>query len=119
MLTCLLFKYRVERYNNVVKYDYQKPGYRKGNNAKPLVQDQGIGRLSRQRERTTPWKSINHDHTIVFMDKSTFYVNIANYVKLHISEKSNEQTTRDSLKWVCITISNAKGSFTGTYHKIK
>jgi hypothetical protein len=43
-------------------------------------------------------KSIDDGHTIVFTDKSTSYVNIADYVELHISEKSNEQTTRETLK---------------------
>ena len=42
--------------------------------------------------------SINDDHTIVFTDKSTSYVNIADYVELHISEKSDEQTTKETLK---------------------
>jgi hypothetical protein len=63
--------------------------------------------------------SIDDEHTIVFTDKSTSYVNIADYVELHISEKSDEQTTKETLKWVHITISNAKRNFVGTYHKIK
>lgn len=63
--------------------------------------------------------AIDDEHTIVFTDKSTSYVNIADYVELHISEKSNEQTTKETLKWVHITISNAKRNFVGTYHKIK
>ena len=63
--------------------------------------------------------SIDDDHTIVFTDRSTSYVNIADYVELHISEKSDEQTTKETLKWVHITISNAKRNFVGTYHKIK
>ena len=63
--------------------------------------------------------SIDDDHTIVFTDKSTSYVNIADYVELHISEKSDEQTTKETLKWVHITISNAKRNFVETHHKIK
>ncbi len=59
------------------------------------------------------------DQIIVFTDKSTSYVNIADYVEIHISEKSNEQTTKETLKWVHIAISNAKRNFVGTYHKIK
>lgn len=46
-------------------------------------------------------------------------MNIADYVELHISEKSDETTTKETLKWVHITISNAKRNFVGTYHKIK
>jgi hypothetical protein len=63
--------------------------------------------------------AIDQEQTIVFTDKSTSYVNIADYVELHISEISNEKTTKETLKWVHIAISNAKRNFTGNYHKIK
>ena len=63
--------------------------------------------------------SISEDHVIVFTDKSTSYIDIADYVDIHISEKSDEQTTKETLKWVHIAISNAKRNFVGTYHKIK
>lgn len=63
--------------------------------------------------------AIDNDRTIVFTDQSTSYVNIADYVEVHMSEKSNEQTTKETLKWVHIAISNAKRNFVGTYHKIK
>jgi hypothetical protein len=63
--------------------------------------------------------AIDQEETIVFTDKSTSYVNIADYVELHISEISNEKTTKETLKWVYIAISNAKRNFTGNYHKIK
>ncbi len=46
-------------------------------------------------------------------------MNIADYVDIHISEKPNERTTKETLKWVHIAISNAKRNFVGTYHKIK
>jgi len=68
---------------------------------------------------TTFEKAIDNEQPIVFTDKSTSYVNIADYVELHISEKSDENTTKETLKWVHITISNAKRNFVGTYHKIK
>src|SRR5690606_1304232 len=55
--------------------------------------------------------ALEGDQTIVFTDKSTSYVNIADYVEIHISEKSNEQTTKETLKWVHIAISNAKRNF--------
>jgi hypothetical protein len=64
-------------------------------------------------------KAIDGEKTIVFTDKSTSYVNIADYVEIHITEKSSEQTTKETLKWVHIAISNAKRNFVGTYHKIK
>lgn len=63
--------------------------------------------------------SIDNEQTIIFTNKSTSYVNIADYVKIHMSEKSNEQTIKETLKWVHIAISNAKRNFAGTYHKIK
>ena len=64
-------------------------------------------------------QAIENDESIIFTDQSTSYVNIADYVDIHISEKSNEKTTKDTLKWVHIAISNAKRNFVGTYHKIK
>ena len=57
--------------------------------------------------------------SIVFTDKSTSYVNIADYVELHVTEKSNKKTTKETLRWVHITISNAKRNLLGNYHKIK
>ena len=63
--------------------------------------------------------TIDDEQTIVFTDKSTSYVNIADYVEIHVTEKSSEQTTKETLKWVHIAISNAKRNFVGTYHKIK
>lgn len=64
-------------------------------------------------------ENISDEQVIVFTDQSTSYVDIADFVELHISEKSNEQTTKETLKWVHIAISNAKRNFVGTYHKIK
>ncbi len=63
--------------------------------------------------------AIDGEQTIVFTDQSTSYVDIADYVELHITEKSSEKTTKETLKWVHIAISNAKRNFVGTYHKIK
>lgn len=59
------------------------------------------------------------EQSIVFTDQSTSYVDIANFVELHITEKSDKQTTKETLKWVHITISNAKRNLLGNYHKIK
>lgn len=56
---------------------------------------------------------------IVFTDQSSSYVDIANFVELHITEKSNEETTKETLRWVHITISNAKRNLLGNCHKIK
>jgi hypothetical protein len=57
--------------------------------------------------------------SIVFSDKSTSYVDIANYVKTHVTIKSDNETTQTTLKWVHIAISNAKRTLLGIYHKIK
>ena len=57
--------------------------------------------------------------SIVFTDKSTSYVNIADYVEFHITEKSTKKSTKETLRWVHITISNAKRTLLGNYHKIK
>lgn len=59
------------------------------------------------------------NQSIVFTDKSTSYVDISDFVELHITEKSDERTTNETLKWVHITISNAKRNLLGNYHKIK
>jgi hypothetical protein len=42
-----------------------------------------------------------------FSDKSTSYIDIADLVEIHIKEKSNKETTTETLKWVHIAISNA------------
>lgn len=57
--------------------------------------------------------------SIVFTDKSTSYVNISDYVEMHIMEKSGKETTTTTLKWVHIAIANAKRTLLGIYHKIK
>lgn len=59
------------------------------------------------------------EQSIVFTDKSTSYIDIADFVELHISEKSDKETTKETLKWVHITISNAKRNLLGNFHKIK
>ena len=70
-------------------------------------------------ELTDQVKDLIDEKSIVFSDKSTSYVDIADYVELHISEKSDKQTTVETLKWVHIAISNAKRNLLGNYHKIK
>ncbi|TVZ28660.1 ISXO2 transposase-like protein [Gillisia sp. Hel_I_86] len=57
--------------------------------------------------------------SIVFSDKSTSYVDISDYVEMHVTEKSSRETTVTTLKWVHIAISNAKRTLLGIYHKIK
>ena len=48
--------------------------------------------------------AIDGEKSIVFSDRSTSYVNIEDYVDIHISEKSNEKTTKETLKWVNMAI---------------
>ncbi len=43
--------------------------------------------------------------------KATSYIDIADYVEIHITEKSNKETTTETLRWVHIAISNAKRNF--------
>jgi transposase-like protein len=57
--------------------------------------------------------------SIVFSDRSTSYVDISDYVELHVTQKSDKKTTTETLRWVHITISNAKRNMLGNYHKIK
>lgn len=59
------------------------------------------------------------EKSIVLTDKSTSYVDIADYVEMHVMEKSSEESTKETLKWVHIFISNAKRNLLGNYHKIK
>jgi len=66
----------------------------------------------------TVQQSIDNE-CIVFTDKSSSYVDIADFVELHITEESNKQTTKETLRWVHITIGNAKRNLLGNYHKIK
>lgn len=48
------------------------------------------------------------EKSIVLTDDSTSYVDISDYVELHVTEKSSEKLTKETLRWVHITISNAK-----------
>ena len=59
------------------------------------------------------------EKAIVFSDKSKSYVDIEDFVEMHIQEKSSKKTTNTTLRWVHITISNAKRLLLGIYHKIK
>jgi hypothetical protein len=59
------------------------------------------------------------EKTIIFTDKSTSYVDIADYIEMHVTEKSSKESTEETLKWVHIFISNAKRNLLGNYHKIK
>jgi transposase-like protein len=62
-------------------------------------------------------KSVDPD-SILFTDGSTSYTNFKEIVEAHFIEKSDAETTKTTLKWVHIAISNAKRIFNGIYHKI-
>lgn len=57
--------------------------------------------------------------SIILSDKSTSYVNLSDYVEVHIQEKSDKETTTKLLKWVHVTISNAKRWLLGIHHMVK
>ena len=57
-------------------------------------------------------------NSVVMTDQSTSYINLSNYVEIHMSEKYSKEVTNTSLKWTHIAISNAKRNFLGVYHKI-
>jgi hypothetical protein len=59
------------------------------------------------------------EKSIVFTDKSTSYVDISDYIEMHVTEKSTKEPTTDTLRWVHIFISNAKRNLLGNYHKIQ
>lgn len=52
-----------------------------------------------------------NEKSIAFTDKSTLFIDISDFVELHITKKFNKETTKQTLKWVHITISNTKRNF--------
>lgn len=56
---------------------------------------------------------------MIFSNQSTSYVDFSELDEMHISEKSTKELTKTTLKWVHITISNAKRNLLGLYHMIK
>jgi CRISPR/Cas system-associated protein endoribonuclease Cas2 len=59
----------------------------------------------------------NIDKTsVIITDKSTSYEAFSKLFDTHVSFKSSKETTRTTLKWVHVTISNAKRNLLGVYH---
>jgi hypothetical protein len=58
------------------------------------------------------------EKSILFTDKSASFIDVADYVEIHITEKSNKETITETLRWVYIAISNAKRNFAVNFHKI-
>ncbi len=59
------------------------------------------------------------EKSIIFSDKGKTYLDIADLVEAQIMYKSDIATTSKVLKWVHVTISNAKRTLLGVYHKVK
>lgn len=55
---------------------------------------------------------------LLITDKGTSYQSFSDLFETHISYKSNAETTKKTLKWVHVTISNAKRNLLGVYHVI-
>ncbi len=51
---------------------------------------------------------ISIDNRIDIDNNDTILLCQGDFVELHVIEKSNEKTTKETLRWVHITISNAK-----------
>ncbi len=58
-------------------------------------------------------------NAVIITDKSTSYEDFSQLFETHLSFKSDKKTTKTTLKWVHITISNAKRNLLGVYHMIK
>lgn len=56
------------------------------------------------------------NQALIISDKSTSYEDFSSLFDTHVSFKSDAHTTKTSLKWVHITISNAKRNLLGVYH---
>ena len=123
-------KQRIERYKELSKKAEERSTMYGNSNANRILQIAPgqpilVGHHSEKKHRRLIEKAHNdirksiEESSIVFTDQSTSYVDIAGLVEIHISEKSTKQTTKETLKWVHIFISNAKRNLLGNYHKIK
>ncbi|WP_257669748.1 IS1595 family transposase [Parapedobacter tibetensis] len=72
-----------------------------------------------ERGKGTRGRGAEGKQNVAVMAESTSYVDISHLVELHVTEKSDAKTTKETLKWVHIAISNAKRTLLGNYHKIK
>lgn len=58
------------------------------------------------------------EDALLITDKSTSYEDFSSLFDTHVSFKSDKQTTKTTLKWVHVAISNAKRNLLGVYHMI-
>lgn len=56
--------------------------------------------------------------SLIITDKSTSYEDFSKMFDTHVSFKSDKEVTKTTLKWVHVTISNAKRNLLGVYHMI-
>jgi hypothetical protein len=66
----------------------------------------------------TVQKSLD-EPTIVFFDQSTSYVDISDYIELHITEKPSKASTSEPLNWVHLLISNPKRNQLGGHNVVQ
>lgn len=57
-------------------------------------------------------------NSVIISDKSTSYEDFSALFDTHVSFKSDAETTKTTLKWVHLTIGNAKRNLLGVYHMI-
>lgn len=60
-------------------------------------------------------KCVN-EKAVLITDKSTSYEGFSKLFDTHVSFKSDKNVTKETLKWVHVTISNAKRNLLGVYH---
>jgi len=70
------------------------------------------------KELTETVENVVDKSSIIFSDKSTSYTDLNDLVEGHFTEISSAETTKTTLKWVHIAISNAKRVFNGVYQKV-
>ena len=70
-------------------------------------------------KESTAWSGTAWRMMPSYFRTKALYVDISDLVELHVTEKSDAKTTKETLKWVHIAISNAKRTLLGNYHKIK
>ncbi len=56
---------------------------------------------------------------VLFLQIGVPHVDIADFVEFYSSEKPDKETTKETLKRVHITISNAKRNLLGNFHTVK
>jgi len=90
---------------------------KKGISACELKRQLGYKRYKSESVNTLFQNNITSD-SVAFTDQGNNYQDLHKFVDMHITEKSSKNTTKTTLKWAHIAISNAKRTFLGVYHKM-